>query len=63
MDFLVEKTEAREYLIALSFGVIPLFFIYTILRSFVDALGHTRITMIISLLSLPVLFSLTIFYF
>lgn len=52
LDFLVEKI-AREYLIALSFGVFPLF-CYTILRSFVDALGHTRITMIISLLSLPI---------
>lgn len=44
---------ARGNLIALSFGIIPLF-IYTVLRCFIDALGHTRVTMIITLLSLPI---------
>jgi multidrug resistance protein, MATE family len=44
---------AREYLIALSFGIVPLF-IYTVLRCFIDALGQTRISMIITLLSLPI---------
>ncbi|WP_064091314.1 MATE family efflux transporter [Rossellomorea aquimaris] len=44
---------AKEYLIALSFGMIPLF-IYNVLRSYIDALGMTRVTMFITLLSLPV---------
>jgi multidrug resistance protein, MATE family len=44
---------ARDYLIALSTGIIPLF-IYTVLRSFMDALGQTRMTMRITLLSLPI---------
>ncbi|MDF0725634.1 MATE family efflux transporter [Cytobacillus sp. S13-E01] len=44
---------AKEYLIALSFGIIPLF-VYTVLRSFIDALGHTRVSMVITLISLPI---------
>lgn len=44
---------AKDYLIGLSFGIVPLF-IYTVLRSFIDALGHTRVTMIITLTSLPI---------
>ncbi|MFI8687457.1 MATE family efflux transporter [Rossellomorea sp. NPDC077527] len=44
---------ARDYLIALSFGMIPLF-IYNVLRSFIDALGMTRVTMFITLLYLPI---------
>ncbi|WP_163102717.1 MATE family efflux transporter [Peribacillus alkalitolerans] len=44
---------AHDYLIALSFGIIPLF-IYNVLRSFIDALGQTRVSMIITLLSLPI---------
>ena len=44
---------AKQYLIALSFGMIPLF-IYNVLRSFIDALGMTRTTMFITLLSLPI---------
>jgi len=43
---------AKYYLIALSFGIIPLF-IYNVLRSFIDALGLTRISMFITLISLP----------
>lgn len=46
---------AKHYLIGLSFGIIPLF-IATILRYFFDALGHTRITMFVILLSLPINF-------
>jgi multidrug resistance protein, MATE family len=46
-------TIAKRYLLALAFGIFPLF-CYTILRSFIDALGHTRVTMIITLLSLPI---------
>ncbi|MGY3714527.1 MATE family efflux transporter [Sutcliffiella cohnii] len=44
---------AKYYLIALSFGIFPLF-AYSVVRSFIDALGHTRISMIITLLSLPI---------
>jgi multidrug resistance protein, MATE family len=44
---------ARDYLIALSFGMIPLF-IYNVLRSFIDALGMTRVSMFITLTSLPI---------
>lgn len=44
---------AHDYVVALSFGMIPLF-AYGVLRSFIDALGKTRVTMIITLLSLPI---------
>jgi len=47
------RNVAKYYLVALSFGIIPLF-IYNVLRSFMDALGMTRVTMIITLLSLPI---------
>lgn len=43
---------AKYYLIALSFGIVPLF-IYNVLRSFIDALGLTRVSMFITLMSLP----------
>lgn len=52
LDAEVEKV-ARGYLIALSFGIFPLF-LYGALRSFIDALGQTRITMFITLIGLPV---------
>lgn len=44
---------AKHYLIAIAFGIVPLF-AYTVLRSFIDAHGFTRVTMIITLISLPV---------
>ncbi|MFF2497996.1 MATE family efflux transporter [Peribacillus sp. NPDC058075] len=44
---------AHDYLIALSLGIIPLF-VYNALRAFIDALGQTRISMIITLCALPV---------
>ncbi|WP_374723559.1 MATE family efflux transporter [Calidifontibacillus erzurumensis] len=47
------RTISKHYLIGLGFGIIPLF-IYTVLRCFIDALGHTRVTMMITLLSLPI---------
>jgi MATE family multidrug resistance protein len=47
------RNVAKYYLVALGFGVVPLF-CYTVLRCFIDALGHTRISMIITLLSLPI---------
>ncbi|MBM6619439.1 MATE family efflux transporter [Bacillus suaedaesalsae] len=54
MDLEVRVHEiAYDYLIALSIGIIPLF-IYTVLRSFMDALGETKMTMWITLTSLPI---------
>ncbi|MDP5275474.1 MATE family efflux transporter [Chengkuizengella axinellae] len=51
------ETEVRfiafNYLKALSFGLIPLF-VYNVLRYFIDGLGHTLITMLITLLTLPI---------
>lgn len=44
---------AKDYLIALSLGIFPLF-IYTTIRSFIDALGKTRVSMTITLIALPV---------
>ncbi|MDP4097742.1 MATE family efflux transporter [Paenibacillus sp. P96] len=44
---------AFYYLTALAFGIIP-FFGYAALRSFIDALGQTRISMMITLISLPI---------
>ncbi|MCJ8006591.1 MATE family efflux transporter [Lederbergia wuyishanensis] len=44
---------AKYYLISLSFGIVPLF-VYNVLRSFIDALGKTRVTMIVTLSSLPI---------
>ncbi|MDM5199143.1 MATE family efflux transporter [Fictibacillus enclensis] len=44
---------ARGYLIALSTGIIPLF-LYNVLRSFIDALGRTRVSMFVTVAALPV---------
>lgn len=44
---------AFHYLQGLAFGVLPLF-IHTVMRSFMDALGQTRATMAITLLSFPI---------
>ncbi|KEK23650.1 MATE family efflux transporter [Bacillus gaemokensis] len=44
---------ASQFLSIIAIGIIPLF-IYTVLRGFIDALGKTRTTMIITLLSLPI---------
>jgi multidrug resistance protein, MATE family len=52
LDVSVHKV-ARGYLIALAFGI-PALFIYQVLRSFIDALGKTRISMMITLFSLPI---------
>ena len=43
---------AKYYLITLGIGIIPLF-MFNLLRSFIDALGLTRISMLIILLTLP----------
>lgn len=44
---------AKYYLVTLIFGIIPLF-IFNTLRSYIDALGHTRTSMMIILISLPI---------
>lgn len=56
LDPYVQKT-AFQYLIGLSYGIIPLF-IFNVLRSFIYALGKTRVVMVILLASLPVNFLL-----
>ncbi|MCT2535795.1 MATE family efflux transporter [Aquibacillus koreensis] len=43
---------AKYYLITIGIGIIPLF-VYNLLRCYIDALGQTRISMFIILLSLP----------
>ncbi|MFA7067575.1 MAG: MATE family efflux transporter [Acidaminococcaceae bacterium] len=50
---LVVRSIAIDYVQAISLGIIPLF-IATILRSFVDTMGFTRMTMRLFLLTLPV---------
>lgn len=44
---------AGKYLWMMSIGLLPLF-LYSVLRSFIDALGKTRISMFITLLSAPI---------
>ncbi|WP_077620809.1 MATE family efflux transporter [Bacillus sinesaloumensis] len=48
----VHKT-AYDYLVGLSFGIFPLF-IFNVLRSFIYALGITRVVMFILLISVPI---------
>jgi len=43
---------AFYYLVSISTGILPLFG-YIVIRSFIDALGQTRVSMVISLISLP----------
>ncbi|SFL41762.1 multidrug resistance protein, MATE family [Gracilibacillus orientalis] len=43
---------AKYYIITIGLGMIP-HFIYNLLRSYIDGLGHTRISMAIILISLP----------
>lgn len=44
---------AKQFLAGIAFGVIP-FFLYTVLHCFIDALGHTRVTMLITLVAVPI---------
>ncbi|WP_078551493.1 MATE family efflux transporter [Bacillus alkalicellulosilyticus] len=44
---------AKHYLVGFSLGILPLF-IHAVFRGFIDSLGQTRITMIVTLLALPV---------
>lgn len=61
LDIMKLEPEVREtafnYLIGLSYGILPLF-IFNVLRSFIYALGKTRVIMVIMLLSLPANFFL-----
>lgn len=52
----VQET-AFDYLVGLSYGILPLF-IFNVLRSFIYALGKTRVVMYILLFSLPINFFL-----
>jgi len=52
LELRVEKV-SMSYLMAMSIGIIPLF-AYNVLRSYMDALGKTRVSMIITLLSAPI---------
>ncbi|MEO2075584.1 MAG: MATE family efflux transporter [Bacillus sp. (in: firmicutes)] len=52
----VQET-ASNYLVGLSYGIVPLF-IFNVLRSFIYALGKTRVVMVIMLASLPLNFFL-----
>lgn len=47
------RAVASEYLKGMSYGLLPLFG-YTVLRSFFDGLGHTRVSMAIILLAAPI---------
>lgn len=57
LNFMSLEPEVRRvafhFLFAISFGIIPLFG-YTVLRSCIDALGQTRVSMLITLIALPV---------
>ncbi|TFB22158.1 MATE family efflux transporter [Filobacillus milosensis] len=44
---------AKYYLLSLGIGMVPLF-IFNLLRSFIDALGQTKMSMLIILLALPI---------
>lgn len=44
---------AKGYILSISFGLIPLF-LYTVLRCYIEALGKTRVTMFITLLTAPI---------
>lgn len=44
---------ARSYIYAMCAGILPLF-LFCVLRCFIDALGQTRVTMIITLLTTPI---------
>lgn len=57
MNMMQLEPDVREiaigFLHAIAIGIIPLF-LYTVIRCFIDALGETRVTMIITLFSLPI---------
>lgn len=61
LDRMKLPTDVQEtafgYLVGLSYGIVPLF-IFNVLRSFIYALGKTRVIMVIMLASLPLNFFL-----
>ncbi|MED1129447.1 MATE family efflux transporter [Bacillus paralicheniformis] len=48
---------AKQYLISIGLGILPLF-VYNVMRCFIDSLGKTRVTMLVTLCSLPINFVL-----
>ncbi|MDA7027791.1 MATE family efflux transporter [Bacillus sp. CLL-7-23] len=48
---------SKQYLSYLGLGILPLF-VYNVVRCFIDSLGRTRVTMMITLCSLPINFVL-----
>ncbi|KMY50461.1 MATE family efflux transporter [Peribacillus loiseleuriae] len=44
---------AHSFLVGLGFGILPLF-VFNVLRSFMDGLGQTKISMLITLSALPI---------
>ena len=48
---------AKQYLICIGLCILPLF-VYNVMRCFIDSLGKTRVTMLITLCSLPINFIL-----
>lgn len=52
---------ALQWLRALSFGILPMF-LYSVVRYFIDGLGKTRTTMIITVLSVPINVILNYFF-
>ncbi|MBA9027679.1 MATE family efflux transporter [Peribacillus huizhouensis] len=51
---------AHSFLVGLGYGILPLF-VFNVLRSFMDGLGQTRISMLITLSALPI--NITFNYF
>lgn len=47
------KRIAKGYLLALGFGVLPMF-LFNVLRTLMDSLGKTRVSMLLILLGLPI---------
>ncbi|VBB09078.1 multi antimicrobial extrusion protein [Lucifera butyrica] len=47
------ETIAYQFLKAIAIGIVP-FFLSMVLRSFIDTLGYTRVTMLITLTALPI---------
>ncbi|OXM87700.1 MATE family efflux transporter [Paenibacillus rigui] len=47
------RQTAHGFLTAIAIGILPLF-VYSVLRSYMDGLGQTRMSMLITLISLPI---------
>ncbi|MFB3227067.1 MULTISPECIES: MATE family efflux transporter [unclassified Exiguobacterium] len=54
MELSVEAREvARNYLVMLALGIVPMF-VFFVLRTLIDSLGKSNITMVLLLISLPI---------